>query len=114
MTITPPIIISDDLELRVFRSQTDAERFVEARDVVSGRLRAWDMTGRPLRLDIEDAMCIDLAPVALSDRVRPDEAAGELASTLRTFLRGVGATPPESASVAELVQAVVTFVGFTR
>src|SRR5690606_25527827 len=79
MTITPPLIISDDLDVMVFRSQADAERFVEARDVVSGRLRAWDVTGRPLRIDIEDAMCIDLATVALSDRVKADEAAGDLA-----------------------------------
>ena len=114
MTITPPIIVSGDLEVMVFRSQTDAERFIEAREVVSGRLRAWDVTGRPLRLDIGDAMCIELAPVALSDRTRPTDAAGDLTTTLRTFLGRVGAEAPANASDAELIQLVVSIAGFAR
>lgn len=114
MTITPPVVVADGLDVMVFRTQDDVERFIEPRDVVGGTYRAWDSSGRALRLDIEHAMCIDLAPVALSAMLEPPAWANDLATTLRAFLAATGATPPDTATVEELVAFTVAFAGYTR
>jgi hypothetical protein len=114
MTITPPIVVAEGPDVMVFRTRGDAERLVEARDVVGGIYRAWDGSGRALRLDISDAMCIDFAPVALSLAAQPANAAHDLANTLHAILVASGATPPETATVGELVAFTIAFVGYTR
>ena len=97
----------------IFRSRTDAEKSIEARDVVGGTLRAWDSMGQPLRLDIGDAVCIDLARVTIGIAAHPRPQADDLADTLRAFLAALGTVPPQSTTASELVELAVAFAGYS-
>ena len=113
MAITPPIVIAEGMDVRIFRSRTDAERSIDARDVVGGSLRAWDAVGQPLRLDIGDAMCIDLACITIGIAAHPLPQADDLADTLRALLAAFGTVPPQSTTVSELVELTVAFAGYS-
>ena len=113
MSITPPIVIAGGMDVMIFRSRTDAEKSIEVREVVGGTLRAWDASGQPLRLDIADAMCIDLARVTIGIAAHQRPHADDLAYTLRAFLAALGTVPPQSTPVSELVELTVAFSGYS-
>ena len=113
MAITPPIVIAEGMDVMIFRSRSDAEKSIEARDVVGATLRAWDASGQPLRLDIGDAMCIDLARVTIGMATHQGPHVDDLAHTLRAFLAALGTVPPQSTTVAELVELSVAFSGYS-
>lgn len=104
MTIVPPIVVAEGLDVALHPSPAEAARSLEARDVAGGVYRAWDATGRPLRIDIGDAVCIDLAPVHLSAQPADASAAATLADTLRGFLAATGTPAAPSATLPELLE----------
>lgn len=114
MTLVPPIVIAEGSHLFLFRSRGDAERAVEARDVAGGAYRAWDATGRVLRLDIGDAVCIDLAAVRLSAPAASEERPDELEQVLRAYLAAIDAPPAASASLSGLLARAVAVAGYSR
>lgn len=112
--LPPPIVVVRARDVMFFRSQADAERSVDPRDVAGGAYRAWDGSGRELRLDIGDAVCIDVAPVFLSLSAKAPASSEDLASVLRRFLSTRGAPPPDGATLGDLLNLAVDRAGFTE
>lgn len=114
LLLPPPIVVVHARDVMFFRSQADAERAVDPRDVAGGAYRAWDGSGRELRLDIGDAVCIDVAPVFLSVPAKRPGSSDDLATILREFLSTRGAPPRDDAALDELLNQAVARAGFTE
>lgn len=114
LLLPPPIVVVHARDVMFFRSQADAERAVDPRDVAGGAYRAWDGSGRELRLDIGDAVCIDVAPVFLSVSAKAPASPEDLETILREFLSARGAPPPDGVTLGELLNMAVARAGFTE
>lgn len=98
------VVVAHGAVLRVYDSIADARQSIDPRDAVGGAVRAWDATGRPLRIDVDDAVCLDEAHVLISlDR----GAAGDpalLRGLLRDQLERRAWVPAPDASITDLLE----------
>jgi hypothetical protein len=109
-----PIIVAVGHDVQLFASVADATRYLEPRDVAAGVYRAWDASGRALRVDLGDAVCLELAPVILTAADSGDESQAALSETLRTFLSATGQTPVANATLRDLIALAQETAGFSR
>ena len=93
----PPIIVVQD-DIDVFLSVTDAERYMESRDVRRGRVRVFDSEARPIRASIARRALAEV--VRLEEDPDADRQPAELKSILTRFLSSRGES---STSVSECV-----------
>jgi hypothetical protein len=122
--MTPPIFISDSGDLDVFRSVEDAERYVEAPQVLEGRCVAYDSDGRLLRLTAPKSKMsaffsirdynVD-RPITIEEAEADPSHQVELTDLLRAHLPRVGC-PAESIAntpLEGLVTIATERIGFT-
>lgn len=106
------VVVADGWTVRVFRTVAAAERAIEPRDAVGGIIRTWDETGRRLRLEVGDAVCLDAARVSLDLDGSPSADLRELQTVLRNHLDASGVVRRADASLAELLELAVEHDGY--
>jgi 2-keto-3-deoxy-galactonokinase len=112
--LTPPLFVADGLDVLIFGSAGEAARFIEARDAVSGALIGWDASGRRLRFDVDDAVCLDAARVMVRG-LEPNvlDATG-LQARLRAVLDALDAPLAEHATLAQAVERAIARLGYVK
>lgn len=102
-----PVVVDAGSEVTIFRSVAEAERSVAPRDAVSGRVKAWDADGLALRFDIDDALCLDLAHVSLSEPPNAPRDLDGLRSVLRSLLGTEESDSLDDVSLDDLIRRAV-------
>ena len=107
-TITPPIAIDGDGELKVYSTLREARSAMEPYDVDDGLYEAFDSAGYPLRISTLGLLVVmDLPADSTPD---PDELARRLRSHISDIGPDrVGITDLDSASVPTMLAALQSF-----
>ena len=109
-----PIIVTDGRDLHLFASAANAAEFMEPREVASGTYRAWDATGRALRIDLGDAaVCLELAPIIVSAGSSSDGDELALSQALRAFLDSRGRAPAANTPLHDLIALAELVTGYS-
>lgn len=106
------VVLANGHTVRVFRTMATAEREIEPRDAVGGTLRAWDETGRRLRIDVGDGVCLDAARISLSPEGGTAADALALQALLRDHLEASGVARRSDASLADLLAVAIARDGY--
>lgn len=106
MTITPPVIVCEGLDLSFYDSIEAAEMAMEGPDVLNGIYLAFDSKGKILDL------LSDGGPHDYSARVRIEEgereaAPDELVNILSRYLNAIGVEPPEPRTLNTLLARAI-------
>lgn len=112
--LTPPIIVAQGANVMIFATAREVEEHLEPREVAGDAYRAWDGTGRSLRLDLGDAVCLEMAPISVSLASAQGQATHDLTGTLRELLARRHLSPSATASIRELVDLTIQTVGYTE
>jgi len=108
----PDVVVAVGRAVRIFRTVGAAERAIDPRDAASGIIQAWDDTGRRLRCDLGDAVCLDAARVSLTLDAGTT-AGGALQAVLGDHLDCSGVARRAEASVAELLRLAIAREGYS-
>jgi len=113
--ITPPIIIAEGSDVRIYETVAEAIGAIEAIDVDAGVYRAWDSRGHRLALSADPphgAAITRSVHVALDPSIPDDTFAA--VSLLRSVLARYSNVPLESpGSLSKLIEAFVKWQGFS-
>ncbi|HSJ64237.1 MAG TPA: hypothetical protein VK922_10140 [Gemmatimonadaceae bacterium] len=112
--VTPPLFVADGLDVLIFGSAGEAARFIEAQDAVSGALIGWDASGRRLRFDADDAVCLDAARVIVRESAPNVPDATGLRARLRAVLEALDAPLAEYETLAQAVERAVARIGYMK
>lgn len=120
----PPIIVTEPGDIDVFKSVREAEIYLEAPDVKTGRIKVYDSEGRLLSLEQESAPDQKLFGIVIVDpgivKIGREESATTREDELRHLLvkyliaTGVDQKSLEGATLENVLEQVIKRQGFTK
>jgi hypothetical protein len=117
--------VNEPGDVDIFKSVRDAEIYLEAPDVKTGRLRVYDSEGRLLSVEAESepdltlcgiTLLVDPGTVKIGREESPATHENELKNVLVEFLVAIGAerTSFEDTTLENVLAQVIARQGFTK